>query len=176
MTFERTDAFTQFDVSLQLQENTWQPLVETPKAPPTLEQIRALQAHLSQFPQVELEPKHFFAPGMYGRELAIPGGCYIVGKMHRHAHLIQLLSGECQLATESGSETIKGPRMWVSRAGDKRAIRTVTDCVFVTFHAIEGEDLTKIEEELIIPEPMMALDSDKKQLGEFTDELQGMYA
>ncbi len=144
---------------------------------PTLVQIRKLQDVMlsgAAGPIVDLSDglAHYFAPGMYGRELAIPANRMVIGKTHRHAHLVQLLSGTTTIVTDQGRETVTGPKTWVSPAGVKRALVTHTDCVFFTFH-LNPDDSTDTEQlvaDLTIPEPHDVLPA------EFADALQGIYA
>lgn len=113
-----------------------------------------LQEALATLPQVELPPKHWFAPGMYGRELPIPADTMVVGKIHKHQHFTFLLSGECTINTDKGMERITGPHIWVSQENAKRALYTHTDCVFFTVHATNETDLDALEAELIEPETL----------------------
>ena len=148
---------------------------------PSMAQIQRLQEAIAQGaagPLIGLDEglAHYFAPGMYGRELAIPGGTVVVGKIHRHAHLVQLLAGEATVYTDKGMERITGPKTWVSPAGVKRALFTHTDCLFFTVHvnANDTQDLEAIEADVIIPEPRIGFE--KPRLAEFADALQGVYA
>lgn len=143
---------------------------------PSLEQIQRLQDYMLTLPQIETQPVHYFADGMYGRELMIPAGNVVIGKIHRHEHLVQLLSGEATVYTDKGMERIVGPKTWVSPPGVKRALMTHTDCVFFTVHlnADNGRDIEAIESYVIVPEPQ--LKHEAPQLADFSDALQGVYA
>jgi hypothetical protein len=153
-----------------------------PSAPPlapSLAQIKQLQDRLvATGAGVDLSERlrHHFAPGMYGRELAIPGGMVVVGKVHRHQHFTLLLSGEATINTDRGMERITGPHVWVSQPGAKRALMTHTDCVFFTVHLNPDDtnDLALIEERTIVPEDAIAYEP--AQLAEFADDLQEVYA
>ena len=145
---------------------------------PTLPQIKRLQDAVATLPnQIDFQPNHYFAPGMYCRELAIDADSVVVGKMHRHEHLVMLVSGEASVWTDKGMERISGPKIWTSPAGVKRAIYTHTDCLFITMHATEETDLDALEADIIIPESEIdygnAITSER---GEFSDALQGVYA
>ena len=121
---------------------------------PSRENVLALQAHLATLPQLDLPPKHHFAPGMYGRELFIPADSVVVGKIHRHQHITILMAGECTINTNNGMERIVGPHVWISQVDAKRALYTHSDCVFFTCHtnANDETDLDKLEFEIIEPE------------------------
>jgi hypothetical protein len=97
--------------------------------------------------------KHTFSDGIYVREIFIPAGMFIVGKIHKHDHPNFLLSGEVTVVTEDGIEDLKGPLSIMSKAGTKRALYAITDLVWITVHAnpTNTEDLKELEEEIIAP-------------------------
>ena len=102
---------------------------------------------------------HYFSPiveeyecGTYARELFMPAGTVIVGKIHRHSHINFLSRGKVQVLTEAGLETLEAPCTFVSTMGLKRAVYIVEDAVWTTIHLTKhiGEDkLDKIEDEII---------------------------
>lgn len=114
---------------------------------PTMEQIFELQRACEQYPNVELRAENFFADGMYARGLFIPGGMIVVGRIHRHEHLVMLTEGSAIIYTDQGMEEVCAPWMWVSPIGAKRALYTHEDCVFHTFHL--NPDNCKDEQTLI---------------------------
>lgn len=94
--------------------------------------------------------KHSFAEGVYVREIFIPKGYVLTGKLHRHAHPNFLMSGEVIVVTEfGGREHLKGPLSMISKAGTKRAILALEDTVWITVHVTNETDLEKIEEYVI---------------------------
>lgn len=100
-------------------------------------------------PEADMPLKHVFAPGAYGREIFIPKGTLVVGKIHKHAHLNFLMKGKVSVLTEEGPKTMEGPLMMVSPAGTKRVVYTHEDTVWATVHLTNETDLEKIEEEVI---------------------------
>lgn len=161
-----------FDVSIGQS-----PMVAAPTAPPTLGQIKRLQDALAELPQVECPVRHFFAPGMYTRECTIPAGSLVVGKMHRHVHPVFLMRGTVRINTDRGMETITGPHIWISQENAKRALYTVTDCVFATVHLnpTDTTDLEAIEAEVIVPEALIPYEP-QEAAADFSEYLQGVYA
>lgn len=153
--------------------------LDLPKSP-TLPQIKRLQDLVASVPQVPLEPEHSFAPGMYVRTLKIPAGTVVVGKMHRHAHPTLLTKGTATILTNNGMERISAPYQWISQPGAKRPVLTHTDCEFVTVHLNPGDttDLDVLEAQIIIPEASIDYSEEKslEALGQFTEELQAVYA
>ena len=97
--------------------------------------------------------KHTFSDGIYVREITIPAGLFIVGKIHKHDHPNFLLSGEVIVVTEDGIEELTGPLSMISKAGTKRALYSKTELVWTTVHAnpTNTEDLTELEEHIIAP-------------------------
>lgn len=94
--------------------------------------------------------EHFFASGVYARQMTIPAGALVVGKLHKTEHLSVLLSGSVQITTESGTQKHHAPKVMVAPPGTKRVALALTDCIWLTFHAVgEERDLEKIEERFI---------------------------
>lgn len=96
--------------------------------------------------------KHYFSDGIYVREITIPAGMVIVGKIHKHRHPNFLLKGKVMVITEQkGEEMIEGPCFMMSEGGTKRALYAVTDLVWTTIHhnPTNTEDLEKIEDIVI---------------------------
>lgn len=94
---------------------------------------------------------HKFSDEMYVREIFIPKGMLIVGKIHKHSHPNFLLKGIVDVVTEDGAERLKAPLSIISPAGTKRALRAVTDLVWVTVHSnpTNTQDLNKLEDFII---------------------------
>ena len=138
---------------------------------PSREAIQSFQVELAKHEQTELTPDHYFADGQYGRELRIPAETFVVGKIHLHEHLVMLASGEATINTDKGMERIKGPKMWVSPAGAKRALFTHTECVFWTTHQnlSNTQDHSELEAAIIEPEP-------SPFVGELSNDIQRLYA
>ena len=94
---------------------------------------------------------HHFAPGLYAREIFIPAGYVIVGKIHRHAHVNTISKGRVVVATEFGTSELVAPCTFVSVPGTKRAVVAQEDTIWTTYHPTQETDLNKIEESVIAP-------------------------
>ena len=104
---------------------------------------------------------HFFAPvdekygcGTYARQMFIPKGTVIIGKIHRHQHLNFIMKGKVSVATEFGKKYFEAPCTFVSEVGLKRAVYAEEDTIWTTVHLTEHmgeENLGKIEQEVIAP-------------------------
>lgn len=94
---------------------------------------------------------HHFAPGIYGREIYLPKGSRVIGKLHRHSHLNILAHGRVKVATEDGIEELASPCIWTSNAGTKRVVIALEDSIWICVHPTETTDLDKIEAATIAP-------------------------
>lgn len=105
----------------------------------------------AQFGDMESCPlKHSFADGVYVREIFIPKGMIIVGKIHKHSHPNFLMKGEVSVYTEGeGTQRLKAPLSMISQAGTKRVVYTHEDTVWITVHVTDSQDLEKIEDQVI---------------------------
>lgn len=98
----------------------------------------------------EMPLKHSFAEGVYVREIFIPKGHVLTGKIHKHSHPNFLMSGEVIVVTEErGREHLKAPLSMISAPGTKRAVIALEDTVWITVHVTNETDLEKIEDYVI---------------------------
>ena len=125
--------------------------------------ILALERMMLADPQVEIEPTHYFADGIYAREIVIPAGTLLTGKIHRTRHLNIVSKGKIAVVTEDGQKIIEAPCTFVAEAGTKRVGLALEDTVWTTIHASQETDLDKLETELIAPS-FEALEADLKPL------------
>mgnify|MGYP003590376324 CR=1 FL=1 len=94
--------------------------------------------------------QHHFAPGAYGREMTIPAGLVVVGKIHKHAHINVISKGRVQVFTEQdGVLELAAPCTFVSSPGTKRVIHALEETVWTTVHVTDKTDLAEIEREVI---------------------------
>lgn len=113
----------------------------------TREKIQQLQNSMLELRCDMPEAEHFFAPGMYGRRFEMPAGMLVVGKIHRHAHLMMVLKGRAHVVTEHGAGVVEAGHVSVSQPGAKRAVYAFEDTVFMTVHhnPSDTENLDEIE-------------------------------
>ena len=120
--------------------------------------------------------KHYFTPKdekygccTYAREMLIPKGTLIIGKIHRHQHLNFISKGKVIVYTEFGEKHLEAPCTFISEIGLKRAVFAEEDTLWTTVHLTEHEgeeNLDKVEDEVISPSyaQMGLLDSVEKLL------------
>lgn len=98
--------------------------------------------------QVHIEPKHYFAPGLYLREIFIPKGVVLTGRIHKTEHLCVLSLGKVSVYTEDGMKTLEASHVVHSMPGMKRVLYAHEDSVWINCHhnPSNEHDLDKIEE------------------------------
>lgn len=104
---------------------------------------------------------HYFTPvdetfgcSVYAREMFIPKGTLIIGKIHRHKHLNIISKGKVSVATEFGKKYMEAPCTFISEVGLKRAVYAEEDTLWTTIHLTSYSneaDLDKVEDEVISP-------------------------
>ena len=125
------------------------PLAVEGARPPTRQQIVKLESYLRQLPQLEIQTNHYNVAGLYAREILIPAGTVLTGKVHKAEHLNIVSQGEIVVWTEQGMRRVKAPCVIPSYPGAKRVGLALVDTVWVTIHATDKTDPAEIEAELI---------------------------
>jgi hypothetical protein len=92
---------------------------------------------------------HHFSPGVYAREVRIPKGTVLTGKIHKTEHLC-ILNGDIEIASQDGKGRFTGYLTFLSKPGVKRIGYAHEDTVFTTIHAIEGTDISELEKALVV--------------------------
>lgn len=150
--------------------------INTLTKPELRESILSFESELLKLPGAILGDsercplKHSFSGNLYIREIFLPKGTLLTGKIHRHSHPNFLMSGEVTVVTEDGGiEHLKAPLSMISKPATKRAIYAHEDTVWITIHEVGDErDLKKIEEIVIAPS---YADLDKQISDEFQIKL-----
>lgn len=112
------------------------------------DKILELEAWMRTQPQVEIPLKHYFAPGLYLREMRVPKGVTLTGRVHKTEHYCIVLSGKAVVHSEGGHATYQAGDIIHAMPGAKRAIHALEDIVWLNIHHNPGNerDLEKIEE------------------------------
>lgn len=129
-----------------------------------IKEIQVIEDIIRQFPQTEIETRHYFAGGIYEREIHVPQGTIITGKIHLTEHLAKLVHGVLRIISEDQQDVFVGPHTFVSRPGIKRLGYADTDVVFSTFHFVgDKTDLDEIEKSLVVDTLEQYLEHEGKQ-------------
>lgn len=93
--------------------------------------------------------KHHFSPGLYAREIFLPAGLRIIGKIHRTSHVMTVAKGSGIIWNEFGAYEFAAPMTKVTKAGAKNVVWAREDTVIVTYHPTQLTDVAEIESEII---------------------------
>lgn len=125
---------------------------------PSYAQIRRLEeAMLECLEPAEAPVTHHFADGIYGREMFIPAGTMLTGKIHRFSTLNILLQGDITVTTPEGVRRIQAPAVFVSQPGCKKVGYAHTDTIWINVHPTKLQDVAAIEQKFIEPEKPLAI-------------------
>lgn len=115
--------------------------------------ILELEAAMKAMPDrwIEFPVTHHFAPGVYMREMFIPKGATLTGKIHKTEHMNILSKGKLKLATEEGVRIVEASMVVKSSPGVKRAATALEDSVWITVHSnpTDERDIDEIEARLV---------------------------
>ena len=89
--------------------------------------------------------KHFFADGIYIREMKMEKGSMVFSAIHKHSFAFFLLSGHLAISTEKGVEDFIAPCYIVTSRGTKRIGYAIEESIVVTVHK-NPKNLKDIEE------------------------------
>ncbi len=110
--------------------------------------ILDMEQSLLSLPQIQMEAKHYIAGGMYARELFMPKGSAVTGKIHIKEHLV-VLCGDVSVATDDGVERYTGYCTFVGAPGSKRALYMHEDTVWTAIHATDKLTVEECEANLV---------------------------
>lgn len=110
--------------------------------------LERLDALLASIPQTEMPVTHRFSRGVYCRELFIPKGTVLTGRIHKHSQINILLRGDISVLTEDGVKRLQAPVVFESPAGAKRAGYAHENTVWLTFCGTDTTDPDVLEDEL----------------------------
>lgn len=112
--------------------------------------VDRLHAHVETLPQVDCPVRHFFAPGLFAREITIPAGVVLIGAVHKTENLAVLSKGRLLLATAAGPVEISAPHTLTVMPGDKNSATALEESVWTNFfpNADDEKDIDKLVEKL----------------------------
>lgn len=113
--------------------------------------VLALEDEMRKMPQVDIPIKHYFGSGIYMREMEVPAGVTLTGKIHRTDHICVLAKGRVTVYVDGIPKEYSAPCIIPSRRGAKRAIYVHEDAKWTNIHRTDEKNLAKIEEILLAP-------------------------
>ena len=115
------------------------------------DKVLQMEALMRESPeQIVIEPVHYFARGLYAREITIPKGTLLTGKIHLFEHINIISKGEISVLTEHGVKRIVAPATLISKPGIKRIGYAHEETVWTTIHACNAIDAAKAEKLLVV--------------------------
>jgi len=107
--------------------------------------LGALESAMLQEDQVNIPVNHRFSGGIYAREITIPKGTLLTGRIHKFDHFDIMLSGDVSVSTDTGEvKRLTGLNIMEGKAGKKRAGYAHEDTHWITFHCAEERDPTEM--------------------------------
>lgn len=105
---------------------------------PALQEVEKMMLDL---PQESAPVIHRFAPGLYIREVSLPGGTFAIGHEQTTEHLNIMVKGKVHMADGT---TLTAPMIFVGKPGRKAGF-IEEDTVWLNIYATEETDVEKLE-------------------------------
>lgn len=118
---------------------------EVQKLAPMRERVARLEQALMELPQVDCPVRHYFAPGLYAREMSIPAGTVVTGAVHKFENLIVVSKGRLQIVTEDGTREVVAGDIITCKVGMKNAVVALEDSRWTNFFP-NPENVTNTDE------------------------------
>lgn len=109
--------------------------------------VQLIENEMRKQPQLTLNTVHYFSDGVYAREIFIPAGVVLTGKIHKRQQINILSKGRILVLTENGLVDVEAPFTVVSPPGTKRIARAITDCVWTTILPTNEKNPDVIEDQ-----------------------------
>jgi hypothetical protein len=93
--------------------------------------------------------EHGFGDGLYIRKITMPAGLLVSSEIHETTHPYFVLAGQALVKTEVGWRIIRAPYHGMTKAGTKRILYIIEDCVWITVHASKTKDIQKIRRKIL---------------------------
>ena len=100
----------------------------------TVERIEAMESIMQEQPQVEISVGEQFINGMYARDIVIPKGTLLTGRVYKEGYLDIMVSGDITVATPQGTKRMIGTNIMEAPPGRKRAGYAFEDTRWITVH------------------------------------------
>lgn len=114
------------------------------------EAVDSLHRRLTKLPPADCPIVNRFTPGLYSREMIIPKGTMLIGKVHRTEHQFAVMTGRIVVWLEGGKcKKLEAGHIGTSPAGARRVGLALMDTRWITFHPTTETDLKKLEELLV---------------------------
>jgi hypothetical protein len=110
----------------------------------------SIEERMKLLPQTDIPVRHYFSEGAYAREIDIPQGALIIGKLHKFSQINILSKGVISVLIDHEWKKLTAPYTFASPAGVKRAAYIHEDTTWTTISGTQETDLDKLEEVLTV--------------------------
>lgn len=97
------------------------------------EKVDRLETAVCALLQVDCPVRHYFAPGLYAREMTIPAGTVVTGAVHKFENIIVVSMGRLQIVTDTGTREVKAGDTLICKPGMKNAVVALDDSRWTNF-------------------------------------------
>ncbi len=111
----------------------------------------------------EHQTKHTFLDGVYMRELFIPKGTLLIGKVHRLGCMNIVAKGDISILTENGSARVKAGHTAVSLAGTQKVGYAHEDTVFINVFRTDETRIEAVEDAVAYPANLKTIAEDQQR-------------
>lgn len=101
--------------------------------PAMRDKVQRLEDAMTCLPQADCPIRHYFAPGLYAREMTIPAGTVVTGAVHKTENLIVVSMGRLRIVTEDGSKKVSAGDTLTCKPGMKNAVVALEDSRWTNF-------------------------------------------
>lgn len=101
---------------------------------------------------IQCKLREWFVNGVYIREITMPMGAVIIGKIHKTEHISIVSAGSAVVATDAGLEIITAPHTFINNIGAKRCLYILEDMVWTTVHPTDKTTTEEVEKDIIAPD------------------------
>lgn len=112
--------------------------------------VRRIEDEIAKHEPLPIEVRHYFAHGVYAREVFLPKGTTASGKIHKFSQVNIISQGDIAVLTPDGEIRYRAPTTFVSPPGTKRAVHAHEDTVWTTIIGTDETDPAKAEAELVV--------------------------
>lgn len=123
-------------------------LTERPTAIAVNEGIEQIEAHMLNMEQVDCPVAHHFGPGIYIREVTLPGGIFAIGHAQKKDHLNIMITGKVAVVEGDQVKLLEAPLIFTGTPGRKVGYVLET-CVWQNVYATDETDVEKLEAEFL---------------------------
>ena len=101
----------------------------------TRDSLMALESQLKEMPQVEIPVIHRHSGDIYVREITIPAGVMLTGKIYFNDHFDVMVYGDITVTSDEGRQRLTGFNIFEGKKGKKRAGYAHAETRWLTFCA-----------------------------------------